>query len=220
MKKKIIFLVLIFKILICSAQIDVGVISIKSPGLFVPIDSHFVNVEVVIKNFGTIPVTTIPVIFSQNNLPPIWDTLTGYLLPEDTLHYSFSNRIFFPWGSAYFICAYTNLTNDNNIHNDTTCKIVWITLTSGNENEKNKFKVYPTPSVNLVNFQLYSDENCSFKIRIFNSIGTEIDNFYYPIKNGNNIIEYKTNHLPKGIYFYSLESLKNNYSGKFIINRQ
>jgi len=98
---------------------DAGVTYIAQPSA-VETEGSFVNVKVAIQNFGTSPITSLPVYYKVGNNTPVLYTYTGNLasLATDTVYFPF---MIVPAGNQT-ICAYTSLTGDINSFNDQTCK--------------------------------------------------------------------------------------------------
>jgi PKD repeat protein len=97
---------------------DAGVIDITNPAvsLFTGIPE---NVDVVIKNFGTEILYQIPVAYSVDGGNPVQENWNGVLLPDSTVGYVFNTAL--SQTSPFTLCAYTELTNDVLLNNDTTC---------------------------------------------------------------------------------------------------
>jgi len=100
---------------------DAGVIEIITPTTQ-EITGFSTPVQVVIKNFGTDTLHTIPVRYRINNGVPVNDQWTGTLLPDDTLLFTFATPIVET--SSYNLCAYTRIVADIYTFNDTTCHYV------------------------------------------------------------------------------------------------
>lgn len=79
-------------------------------------------------------------------------------------------------------------------------------------------KVYPNPATAYVTIQYNLPENCQVALKIFNSTGREVKQ----LANGNqpqgeHYIQWSTDGLPAGFYYYSLMAGKQADSGKIII---
>ncbi len=112
-----------FELTIASIPEDAGVVEILSPGSQSVVGTTE-NVEILIKNYGTDILYTIPVRFRIGTGVPVQETWTGILAPGDTTSYTFTATVFEQ--SSYSLCAYTRVPNDIYFFNDTTCKFVSI----------------------------------------------------------------------------------------------
>jgi len=101
---------------------DAGVIGISLPSSQVSAGST-VHVKVKLQNFGMDTLTSIPVSYQVGTNTPINATYSGTLHPGDTVSYLIPTTYISPAGT-YDLCAYTNLANDGDHMNDTTCKTV------------------------------------------------------------------------------------------------
>ncbi|MCF8297709.1 MAG: T9SS type A sorting domain-containing protein [Saprospiraceae bacterium] len=109
---------------------DAGVINILNPTNTSQIFST-VQVYVEIKNFGNIPLTSIPVKYQVNNNAIVSEIWTGNLLPDSSINYNFQTTFTAGWtNTSYDICSWTELLNDNQNLNDSSCKT--ITLLNSN----------------------------------------------------------------------------------------
>lgn len=79
-----------------------------------------VNLQVVIANWGTNPLTMIPIKYSVNGGTPITETWIGTLQPYATDVFNFATPITIPNGN-FTVCAYTDVPGDGNHSNDTVC---------------------------------------------------------------------------------------------------
>lgn len=113
-----------FEIYQLQIPIDAGVVEILNPPASYPIGTPQ-TVEVTIKNFGTDTLTNIPVRYRINNGVPVQEQWTGVLLPGDSAFHSFSTPI--NESASYSLCAFTRVTGDTYLNNDTTCLNVTLT---------------------------------------------------------------------------------------------
>jgi len=116
-----------FKITLPVIPNDVGVVAITNPSVSTQVGSS-ANVDVVVKNFGTLAQTSIPVHYSVGGTTESATlSISGAgLLPDSTTTYSFTVPYTSP-ANDYKLCAYTTLSGDIYKQNDTTCKIVNVT---------------------------------------------------------------------------------------------
>ena len=73
-----------------------------------------------IMNFGIDTLHSIPVKYSINGGTPITETWMGTLLPDSSVTYTFTTTFSIPV-NQFSICSWTQLANDGNTANDTTC---------------------------------------------------------------------------------------------------
>ncbi len=99
---------------------DVGVNAVLSPGFNAPAGSN-VDVTVQIKNFGINPQSIFDVTYSDGVNPPVTEAYTGATLNAgQTAQFTFSTLYTVMTGNNN-ICAWTELPNDGNNFNDTSC---------------------------------------------------------------------------------------------------
>ncbi len=109
-------------VIVNPAANDVGVIEILQPGNYV--SPGTTPIKIVIKNFGTLTQTSIPISYQRNALTPLDIVWTGNLASGDTLQYTFPVQMSVPSGISFSLAAYTRLAGEAYIHNDTTSKSV------------------------------------------------------------------------------------------------
>ncbi len=97
---------------------DVGVVGITNPSGFSPA-GNMSNVDVLIRNFGSLTQTTFPVFYSVNGGAPQQATFNGSLAPGITQ--SFNMPQFTVPSGQYDFCAWTELVGDSDASNDTSC---------------------------------------------------------------------------------------------------
>jgi hypothetical protein len=105
--------------IIIPSPIDAGVEQIKTPAVQASAGSQKM-VKVLIHNFGTDTLTSIPVAYAANGGIPVHATWTGQLLPNDTITYTFTTQLTVP-GGMFDLCSYTEVPGDGDNLNDTTC---------------------------------------------------------------------------------------------------
>jgi hypothetical protein len=100
--------------------LDAGNMLIVSPGAMSQAGTNN-SVILKIRNYGLSPLTSIPVGYQVNNNPVVNATWTGNLAPNASTTYTFTTTYVAPLGQ-YNICAWTDLSGDNNTFNDSICK--------------------------------------------------------------------------------------------------
>ncbi|MFZ4413469.1 MAG: T9SS type A sorting domain-containing protein [Bacteroidales bacterium] len=111
-------------IIVNPAPNDVAVTEILQPGANV--SGSTTLIKVVIKNFGTLTQTSIPVTYQRGALTPVNAIWTGSLAFGDTVQFTFPSPMNIPSGVSFSLCGFTKLVNDAYIHNDSSCKSVVI----------------------------------------------------------------------------------------------
>lgn len=101
---------------------DGGVISIISPtGIYSEGDQ--VNVILEVRNYGTAPLTSIPLSYQHNANPPVLQTWTGNLAPNQTVQINMPPLTVET--GANQICGITDIIDDTNTFNDQSCTSFW-----------------------------------------------------------------------------------------------
>lgn len=99
------------------AAADAGVSAISSPtdgcGL-----SSTSSVTVDVKNFGSSPISNVPVSMTLNGGAPINETVPGPISPNSVVSYTFNTTVNLSTAGTYTIQAYTGLSGDSNNAND------------------------------------------------------------------------------------------------------
>ncbi|RLD42310.1 MAG: hypothetical protein DRI86_11895, partial [Bacteroidetes bacterium] len=108
-----------FKITIPPMQIDAGVESIINPTNSI-ITGSVTTVSVMLKNYGNDTLTSIPISYSINGNVISNETWSGVLPLDSSVVYTFSTT-YISGGTDYILCAYTDLSNDMVIFNDSAC---------------------------------------------------------------------------------------------------
>jgi len=130
---------------------DAGVDAVISPapGSVLSQSSSY-SVVVVIKNFGTTTLSSIPVQF-QVGTNVITDTYSGSLAPGDTVQFTFSSQLTISSTSSTFGAATTTLSGDANMFNDATqVSYSFATGIHDWDGKSNLMQMYPNPSTGLI----------------------------------------------------------------------
>ena len=198
---------------IIPASIDVGVSAIVSPSGQSSIGNN-ISVDIIIKNYGTDTIHTIPVSYSISSVVISNETYVGIILPNDSDTYSFSTQYASPIGS-YLLCASTNLSGDAVPSNNSTCESIVGTSINGSIN--NVFTVSqnePNPTNGDTKIRYYIPTPGKVRFSLVNVTGTIIENVELNLSTGNHdfIINSKT--LQAGIYYYIVE-----FNGERIVKK-
>ncbi|MFC1732329.1 GEVED domain-containing protein [candidate division KSB1 bacterium] len=105
---------------------DAGVIAVVQPQTIAT--NPFTPIEVIIVNYGSDSLTSIPVSYELNNGTPVTQNWSGVLLPGDSANIVFPS-ILLPTGQNN-ICAYTGVQGDSNTFNDQKCTQSFVLLTT------------------------------------------------------------------------------------------
>lgn len=112
-----------FELIRADIPEDAGVIEIVTPIAQI-VTGVSTPVKIVIKNFGTDTLQTIPLRYRVNNGVPINDQWTGTLYPDSTAEFTFNTPLV--QTASFDICAYTRIVNDIYTFNDTLCMSVTV----------------------------------------------------------------------------------------------
>ncbi len=127
---------------------DAGVTLISQPPTQAPA-GLCIPVEVTITNFGSQPITSTPVTYTDGQGNTQTATWTGTLAPGASTQFTITPCYTIPSG-AFSLCAYTSLPNDGLAFNDTTCMsgvgIPVLTLTSCDDFESGNNGWVSTPT--------------------------------------------------------------------------
>jgi len=111
--------------------------------------------------------------------------------------------------SNYIICVRTNTSKSS-------------TQINAVENKKINYTVYPNPANKKVNFVFNNFENTAIKITVYNSLNQNVWDQKFE-SNEMNSLEWNTENILAGIYYYQIETIKNNESvyhyGKLLLGQ-
>ena len=106
-----------------DANADTGIIAFVTP-----VDgdlSSTETVEVVVRNFGTVPQSNIEVSFTLDGGTPVTEIVAGPIAPASNINYTFTATVDMSVdGQTYNLCARTNLSGDEIPDNDQFCSEV------------------------------------------------------------------------------------------------
>jgi hypothetical protein len=197
------------------AQNDAGISQII--GLDQAAQFTSVPVKAVIKNYGSAPLTSVPVKYQRGSAAIVSETWTGAALSYgDSVVYTFTQQLQVPAGSSFNLCVWTNLVNEQYAQNDKVCKNVQIVVGVG-ETENSLFTLgqnIPNPSKGntLIPFEL--KESGKVQFRLINQLGQQLFESENYFDLGKQQIDLNTENYPAGIYFYSIE-----FKGKRLLNK-
>ncbi|HNX08007.1 MAG TPA: T9SS type A sorting domain-containing protein, partial [Bacteroidales bacterium] len=183
---------------------DVGICAIVSPS-DTTVSTQSYPVTVYIKNFGTSPETSIPVIFSRNGVQVGAGVWTGTLNGGDSVLYTFTTQNVSPQGN-YQLCAKTMLTGDSDPANDQKCKYLY-GMTGIESYDYSGFVLYqnaPNPATQNTSIVFYVPVGDRARFEMYDVLGKVVSTKEMDAVKGENKIELDASIIPDGIYFYSV----------------
>jgi hypothetical protein len=102
---------------------DIGVLNFDTPGSGCGLGSAD-SVRICFKNHGLAAVSNFPLSYVINNGTPVTETFNGTIQPGDTMCYTFTATANLSVAGVYNFDAYTSLTGDGDISNDTAQTVV------------------------------------------------------------------------------------------------
>jgi hypothetical protein len=114
-----------FSIAVPAYALDAGIDAIITPSTST-ITGDNIEVKVLVKNFGSTTLTSIPVSYTVDGSVVASETWTGSLAQNMVDTFTFSTNYV---GSIqdYTLCAYTSLNGEMQVHNDTVCSVLTAT---------------------------------------------------------------------------------------------
>ncbi len=103
-----------------AATLDAGISHFYLPDSLVCAGTN-ITVQVMVKNYGTTTLTSIPLYYQRGSLTPVLETWTGSLASGDSVLYPFNTTFATPAGNSFNMCVWTQLANDANTANDKLC---------------------------------------------------------------------------------------------------
>lgn len=193
---------------------DVGVTSIITP-ISYPDDSvmtnSYVNIKVLIHNFGQLNIDTIPVAYKLGTNAEVNETYIGLIAPGADVEYTFNTPYQVPSPRMHYICAYTKLLLDADTNNNKSCKNVTAfpdTNIGFNDLDVAQFTLsqnIPNPASDkaLIGFNMPQTGKVMF--RVTDVLGRELYNEELSANYGSNSVELNTVNYAPGIYYYWIE---------------
>ena len=185
------------------------------------------TVTVIIKNFGTVGVTSIPVAFRIGYSPQKDEICYDYILPDSSSEFTFSSKYTVTSISSSASWAKTQLNLDDSTDNDTYHLTYYYGTPPVNVDDINKgyinspfqiSKVYPNPSPDQMTFEVINSnaqmENVTF--RTVTVEGKLVNEFSHDLNQGKNAIQLNVSELAPGNYLLVAESDGYKASRKFL----
>jgi len=165
----LVFMMFTFQVKSAFGFVDYGVTAIIQPTCPV-VPGTLQSAIVVITNFGTISITSVPVSYIVNGGMPTTTTYNGFLAPSasDTFEILFA---FIIPGGPFSMCAFTS--GDTIPANDTTCicNSNPLSVNSNLDNFKNHLIISPNPSSGLFLLKLVDQLSVNSFITITDPLG-------------------------------------------------
>ncbi len=109
-----------FAINLPTIPTDAGVTRIMAPESFAGADGQQVQVRV--RNYGSQPITNIPLEYTVNGASPVNETWNGTLQPGEDTIYTFNTPLNVSPTTAFDLCVTTSVAGDTNTGNDEICR--------------------------------------------------------------------------------------------------
>lgn len=194
---------------------DIGVTQVLQPMLNSITIGQPSTVKVVVRNFGSSPVTGFDVAYSVDGVELNANAINRTIAPGDTIHHVFSQAWTPIVGGTLRLCAYTKLVSDINRANDTTC--VTALQVSVGELAAGLSKVYPNPANDWVQFEFSEPVTAGTRLLVLDAAGKEVARIMPEV--GVQSIRFETQRLAAGAYQYRLERSAGVGVGKLMIVR-
>jgi hypothetical protein len=201
-----------------AGKIDAGVSNVISPSGQSSIGKA-TQVSIRIRNYGTDPLSNIPVEYLINGISKASETYTGTIPAGDSADYTFSTTYTSGVG-LYTVCATTNMIGDVNNANNQTC--ISVLGTSMENAEANVFSVsqnQPNPANSTTTIEFYLPKSGMLQFKIVNMLGAVVDQQELSYSTGQHKLIVNTNNFQDGVYYYSISFEGETKTFKMIIVR-
>ncbi len=186
-----------------AAPFDAGISTIIAPAGQSSIGKP-TSVKVMIRNYGTSQLTSVPVEYFLNGTSQANEVYSGTINPGDSAAYTFTTT-YISAGGVYVLCAQTNLINDGDNSNDKAC--VSVTGTSFDNALGDAFMVaqnQPNPANNTTTIEFYLPKPGKVQFKVVNMLGAVVEEQEADYSKGNQQIILNTQSLQAGVYHYSV----------------
>ena len=178
-----------------------------------------IPVTVKIKNFGTDTLTSINVGYRINTgYPPQSATWNGTLAPDSTVNFTFNNQYPGP-NQNYTLCAYTQMSQDPNKTNDTTC--VNLSYDTGIEEIADNGLILrqnmPNPAAAFTEISYFLPYAGNIRFTVTDVLGNLLYEKDENKGSGNHKLLLQTESFATGVYFYSVEFDNRKLTMKMIV---
>ncbi len=202
-----------------AAPHDVGVVAILQPN-----DTTTYNqadsVKVLIKNFGTSPETSIPVVYLRNSVQIGAGSWTGVLNGGATVLYTFAVPSISPQGN-YVLCAKTMLVGDSDPANDDSCSYLY-GMTGIETFNYSGFVLYqnvPNPAGITTSIVFYVPVGDKVRFEMYDVLGKAIRVDDIDAVKGENMIELNAASMSEGIYLYSVSYKGHKLTKRMVVTK-
>ncbi|MFC2101044.1 right-handed parallel beta-helix repeat-containing protein, partial [Bacteroidota bacterium] len=193
--------------------LDAGISVINTPTGQTTINST-VDVEAIIKNFGTDTIYSVPLEYTVNGNLTGQETFNGTIIPGDTVTYTFNTTFNSPVG-LYQVCVLTLLNWDVNGTNDTLCEVI---AGTGIDEAKNYDFIVsqniPNPANNKTRFLIHVPQPGNVQFSLYNIIGDFLFFDDLKLNKGENEFVFDVQKIEPGIYLAVFE-----YQGSRIVRQ-
>jgi parallel beta-helix repeat protein len=206
------------KIHVPRYAIDAGVTDIIAPSGSTVMGTQ-TPVTVKIKNFGSDTLTSINLGYRINTgYPPQSATWNGTLAPDSTVDYTFNNQYPGP-NQNYTLCAYTQMSQDANKTNDTTC--VNLSYDTGIEEIADNGLILrqnmPNPAAAFTEISYFLPYAGNIRFTVTDVLGNLLYEKDENKGSGNHKLLLQTESFATGVYFYSVEFDNRKLTMKMIV---
>ena len=204
-------------LIVTSTKLDAGISDVITPNGQTYVGQQ-TEVKVMLNNYGTDTLYSIPVEYRVAGILMGQETFTGTLLPDDSVEYTFVTKYESPIGN-YILCSKTILNGDSYNDNDSICiylsGVVGIDISKAEE-----FAVaqnQPNPAKNSTTVEYYLPKSGSVQYKLTNLLGELIINSESTKSNGLNNWKIDTHNLKAGVYHYTITFDKQSITNKMVI---
>lgn len=185
-----------------TGTIDLGVEQIVSPANWTQVQTDPVTIQVVVRNFGTLPVARTQMrLFARGVLVQSF-FLDRNILPGDTAWVSFNPLALQAAAPSIQLCAATGL-GDANASNDSVC-VVLVAPTSVESYALAGVRLYPNPSRQQSLLQWNDAGTAPVRISMRDALGRVVGRWELPA--GSTQLELSATDWPTGLYLLRVES--------------
>ncbi len=207
-----------FEIRVPKIAHDAGVVDVTEPLASMP--GGIVSPKVIIKNFGTDTLLTIPVAFVITGGGMIIENWYGSLPPDSTTTYNFSQTFIMPSTSTKF-CSFTGMPADTYHFNDSSCLMIYNNtgiedyLATGFALGQN----IPNPAGLSTSIPFFIPEAGEVKLTFTSVLGQILLEKQQSFAGGNHQIQVDIQNLSPGLYYYTLNYRGAKLTRKMLIER-
>ncbi len=196
---------------------DVSINAILEP-VALTILGNEAQVKVKIKNLGLLSVTEIPLTFTVGGTVISNETWSGPALATgQEVDYTFATPYKFGYVGWYYLCVYTNLSNDGYRSNDTVCVKLenkWTGINELDENGIGLSQSIPNPANDKAQVVFYLPKPGQVTFKMSSFLGQEMFARTSKETIGEHALDINTSKFPAGLYYYYIE-----FEGKRLVRK-